>query len=289
MATRLSYQSTWTFPRALGLALLVHTVIVFGLSFSGSLSKPPVNRLEVTLSSFKSELAPDKADYIARSNQQGSGTKEKKSQLTTTELATYADIEIRDTSKSMRREAQLEQITQRQLISSRASVKKATTVVQQDKKDFQEASAGESPEEHLSLQIASLEARLDRQRKAYAHRPRVHRITSLSTRAAVDAQYQLQWQQKVEWVGNKHYPEQARLRQLEGDVRLLVSLLPDGSIKTIQILSSSGHALLDAAAMKSVHLAAPFQPFPPEIAKKTDILEIIRTWQFRQDYLSSSS
>jgi len=43
---------------------------------------------------------------------------------------------------------------------------------------------------------------------------------------------------------------------------------------------SSGKKLLDDAASRIVELAAPFQPFPPEIRKETDLLHITRTWQF---------
>ena len=43
---------------------------------------------------------------------------------------------------------------------------------------------------------------------------------------------------------------------------------------------SSGHALLDEAAVRIVKLAAPYAPFPPAIRKDTDIIEITRTWAF---------
>ena len=46
---------------------------------------------------------------------------------------------------------------------------------------------------------------------------------------------------------------------------------------------SSGHKLLDDAAIRIVKLSAPFAPFPAEIRKETDILDIIRTWQFRNN------
>jgi protein TonB len=41
--------------------------------------------------------------------------------------------------------------------------------------------------------------------------------------------------------------------------------------------------VLDAAARRIIKLAAPFPPFPPEIARDTDILEITRTWMFTND------
>jgi len=35
--------------------------------------------------------------------------------------------------------------------------------------------------------------------------------------------------------------------------------------------------------------AAPYSPFPPDIAKDTDILEITRTWIFTNDQLATRS
>jgi protein TonB len=36
-------------------------------------------------------------------------------------------------------------------------------------------------------------------------------------------------------------------------------------------------------------MAAPYPPFPPEIARDTDVLEITRTWIFTNDQLSTRS
>ncbi|MBI2307135.1 MAG: energy transducer TonB [Rhodocyclales bacterium] len=48
-----------------------------------------------------------------------------------------------------------------------------------------------------------------------------------------------------------YYPEEAIARGLEGEVRLILSLAADGSIGDVQIAASSGHALLDHAAVKA--------------------------------------
>ncbi len=55
------------------------------------------------------------------------------------------------------------------------------------------------------------------------------------------------------------------------------------------MLHSSGHRLLDQAAVQIVHLAAPFNSFPPEIRQEYDRLEIIRTWNFEIAGLSTSA
>jgi protein TonB len=49
------------------------------------------------------------------------------------------------------------------------------------------------------------------------------------------------------------------------------------------VVRSSGHDVLDQAAVRIVQLAAPFAPFPPDIAAETDVLDITRTWQFQRN------
>ena len=75
---------------------------------------------------------------------------------------------------------------------------------------------------------------------------------------------------------------------LRGDLRLLVVIRSDGTLEDIKVLSSSGYAVLDEAAIKIVRMAAPYSPFPAELKATTDKLEIIRTWQFRENQLSSN-
>ena len=72
-----------------------------------------------------------------------------------------------------------------------------------------------------------------------------------------------------------------------GDLRLLVALNKDGSVYEVKIRQSSGSRLLDEAAIKLVYQAAPYESLPPEISQDIDILEIIRTWQFRGSLTTS--
>jgi protein TonB len=65
-----------------------------------------------------------------------------------------------------------------------------------------------------------------------------------------------------------------------------VSIKSDGSLEGVEINRPSGQRILDAAALRIVQLAAPFAPFPADIARDTDILSITRTWIFtRTDQL----
>jgi protein TonB len=59
-----------------------------------------------------------------------------------------------------------------------------------------------------------------------------------------------------------------------------VAIRADGTVEQIDINTPSGYKVLDDAAKHIVQLAAPFSPFPPDIAKDVDILHITRTWTF---------
>ncbi|NKB36357.1 MAG: TonB family protein [Gammaproteobacteria bacterium] len=130
-----------------------------------------------------------------------------------------------------------------------------------------------------SMKIAALSARVDQNLLAKASRPK-RKFISASTREYKYAAYMDAWRSKVERVGNLNYPEEARKRKLSGSLVLDVALKPDGSISAITVRQPSGHKVLDDAAIRIVKLAAPFAPFPDAIQGETDILHIIRTWQF---------
>ena len=105
--------------------------------------------------------------------------------------------------------------------------------------------------------------------------------TTVAARKALDADYLIQWQADIERFGNAYYRGLA-LRHGDGDVRLKVSVLSDGSLRQIDLLESSGSAALDRAAVDTVEKLAPFAPFPEALARDTQQLDIVRTWQFRR-------
>jgi protein TonB len=65
-------------------------------------------------------------------------------------------------------------------------------------------------------------------------------------------------------------------------VQLVVALLANGNIKYIEVSKTSGSRLLDQAAVRSVRLAAPYEPFPAELRNRDEI-HIIRTWQYQSN------
>lgn len=111
---------------------------------------------------------------------------------------------------------------------------------------------------------------------------RVLRLTDAPARPDY-AYYLRAWRRQVERVGKLNYPGEARRRKLTGSLRLLVVIRADGELADARLVESSGHAVLDDAALRIVRLAAPYAPFPPRIAAQADTLEIERTWRFRGD------
>ena len=84
----------------------------------------------------------------------------------------------------------------------------------------------------------------------------------------------------MERIGSLNFPEEAKRRQIFGSLLLNVCIKPDGSLDRVEIVRSSGHGILDDAAIRIARLAAPYAPLPKDIRKDTDILCIYRTWMF---------
>ncbi|MFN3236280.1 MAG: energy transducer TonB [Pseudomonadales bacterium] len=268
------------------IALAIHAVIILGVTFTYVDRSQSATTLEVTLAQHRSKNRPDKADFLAQFDQVGSGTLEEKALITSPNKAEYHDTVIRETSPVQQTaSAPQKQEKQQATVVTTAKTTRANApeTVEQDTSSKETLTPGEKSLLQRSLEIASLEARLDQQRQIYAKRPRIKRLTSLSTASSNDAFYLNSWRRKIERIGNLNYPAEARRQKLFGSLRLLVSVLPDGSLKEVEILESSGHQVLDDAALQIVRLAAPFAPFPDELRETTDVLEIIRTWQFREN------
>ncbi|ODN43095.1 hypothetical protein BGC07_09420 [Piscirickettsia litoralis] len=94
-----------------------------------------------------------------------------------------------------------------------------------------------------------------------------------------DALYLLAWRHQVEAVGNRLYAR-ASHPGLEGKLRLLVAVNPEGSLRHVVVKQSSGNQELDDFAIEIVERSAPFAPFTANMRKHTKVLEITRVWRF---------
>jgi protein TonB len=266
------------------LATLLHAALILGISFTTTDQSQTSQTLEVTLASYKSEQAPEKADFLAQENQQGSGTLDEAKMLTTDVDADFNANSIQQTSP-LEQQASAPQVKPEQaaLISSN-NESRFKTQLKPEPEAIELIDLPNGPKKTLlerSLEMASLEAKLDTMRQIYAKAPRIQRLTAASTMKANDAYYVNSWRRKIEKMGTINYPREAESCYNDCSLRLLVSINPNGTINNLRILKSSGKKVLDDAAIRIVRRSAPFAPFTEEMKRDIDLLEIIRTWQFK--------
>jgi protein TonB len=103
---------------------------------------------------------------------------------------------------------------------------------------------------------------------------------SPDTRASDLAPYLQSWKRRVERVGTVNYPSAAQRQGLSGSPVIEVVLLSDGRLREASIRRSSGYAEIDSAALEILKLASPFEPFPPEVAARHEVMRFAYEWQF---------
>ncbi|MFC5740221.1 TonB family protein [Dyella tabacisoli] len=260
-------------------SLLLHGVLVLGITFDYIKAKPSLPTLDVTLVDVANREVPAKADFLAQANNQGGGESDhaaRPSQQFSGLLPTPSTgVAPQPTEASAPRP---EQATDAKLLTttgnSHYSVDTDTAKHEQLPQNLPEA----SEDVQRQQEMAQLAAELRDRNEAYAKRPK-KKFISANTKEFAYAAYMRSWVDRVERTGNLNYPDEARRRELYGELVLTVGLNHDGSIKSIDVIKSSGHDLLDAAAQRIVRLAAPF-PVLPSDKERVDELYITRTWQF---------
>ncbi|WP_456713413.1 energy transducer TonB [Bradyrhizobium sp. USDA 4353] len=63
----------------------------------------------------------------------------------------------------------------------------------------------------------------------------------------------------------QYYPERAERERIQGTVGLVLTLQRNGAVTNVRVASSSGVALLDAAAVDMVKRAQPLPSIPVEL------------------------
>lgn len=275
---------------AFGLSVLLHG-IVLSLHFEFPDLKKAFKKdsgLEVVLVNARHARAPDKAEALAQANLDGGGNTDAK-KMASTPVPPKDQRKDGDQLVEAKRRVQALEAAQRKLVAQAKTPPTTQTV-----KQTSDAPA-ETPREISGTElmdsaaaIARLEAKIDKNLNEYARRPRKQFIGA-RTKEYRFAQYVEDWRLKIERVGTLNYPDSAR-GKLYGSLLMSVVIRADGSVESINIHRSSGHKVLDNAARRIVELAAPFAPFPANIRRDTDILEITRTWSFTNaDAIETSS
>ena len=258
-------------------SLIAHGVVALGITFEYEKSAPSLPALDVILVQSASGEKPEKADFLAQAHNSGGGTLDKAvrpSELVSSPVNTpEAGIAPRPMQASAPKPAPP---TERELLTQqRAKFSVTTQTETPEQPPLPQPTARDVLEK--KLEMARLATEIQRESEAYAKRPKKKYI-SANTKEYAYAAYMSAWVARVERIGNLNYPDDARREQLHGDVLLTVALRKDGTIKSIDIVQSSHHSILDDAATRIVKLAAPFPAIPTE--EGVDELYITRTWQF---------
>jgi len=259
-------------------SIALHAFALFGVA----LVLPAPNKaadimqpLHVVLVNSRSQSRPVKADALAQANLDGGGNTEQDRQAKTM-LPNIGDDQKITPEQAAKQIAHLEEESKRMLTRLKSNYN--LTQPQPKKQQSPDTSTADDLVQR-SLEIARLEAQINKNTDYYQKMPR-RKFIGARTQEYRFAQYIEDWRVKVERIGNLNYPEQARREQVYGKLQLSVSIRADGSVENIEVSKSSGHRILDAAAMRIVKLAGPFSPLPPDITKDVDILTITRTWSF---------
>ncbi len=267
-------------PASLAVSLALHAFLLFGIVF---VMPDPRNLaaslqpLQVVLVNSSSNSRPEQADALAQHNLDGGGNTELDRQAKTP-LPTLDDGRQFTPEQSAQRLKQLEQENKRLMAQLKST---HTVAAPRNTKHQTEGAAGDDLVQR-SLELARLEAQINKEQDAYQKLPR-RKFIGARTQEYRFAQYVENWRIKVERIGNLNYPQAARQKRISGSLQLTVSIRADGSVGSIKINVSSGQSVLDAAAVRIVRLGAPYSPLPPDIRRDTDEIFITRTWTFTED------
>jgi protein TonB len=269
-------------------SIALHLFVILGLGFRLPHIprwEEPHNVMDVVLVNAKSAHRPEKADALAQANLDGGGNTDKKLRAATPLPA----LDARDPSRELRAAEGRVKALEAEARELMTRMKSKAMVAQMQPQPPGQAKP--DPDAHdlvaKSEEIARLEAQIRREYQAYQERPKRRFVGARATEYRF-AQYVDHWRRRIERVGNLNYPAEAKARHIYGSLQLTVAIRANGEVESIQLNRSSGHKVLDQAAIRIVRLAAPFERFPDNIRVDTDILHITRTWTFtRGDHVVS--
>ena len=265
------------------LALMLHAIVVLGVGFrqSDPGSAEPLSSLEIIIANSQSFESVENPDFLAQVDQAGGGNADEKARPSAP-VSAPTPIDQKGLSDQDRVEMRKQQLALSELYFLTQS--EADSAVQKNRQSRAEDSNSmqASEVEQRASKIARLQAEIREMSVNFAKRPKVLTLTA-STRKAVEASYLASWVEKIEHTGNLNYPQEARVKNLDGRLRMTVRINAEGEVINMKITQSSGMAVLDEAARQILRMAQPFAPFSDELRERADEIVIIRTWDFKSN------
>jgi protein TonB len=273
---------------AIGVSLAIHALLMtLHFSFPEASKAAREKALDIILVNAKSAKKPTDPQALAQANLDGGGNSDDDRRIKTPLPPTPQQTQGSEIERMQKRVRELNAAQQRLLTEAKnaRAVAPARNAAEQP---VPAASLSGLDLAESARAMARLEGEIAKNVDEYNKRPRKKFIGARAQEYRF-AQYIEDWRQKVERIGTLNYPEAAR-GKLYGSMVLTVSINADGTLGRVDINRSSGYKVLDDAARRIVQMASPYAPFPPEIRRDTDIIEITRTWYFTQgDQLSASN
>lgn len=263
---------------ALGVSLFIHGLLLtVHFTFPGALDKVKEQALEVILVNSKSARKPTSAQAKAQANLDGGGNTDEDRRASTPLPVSRQTKEGDDLVSAQKRVTELE-AHQQQMMSQLKSQKSVSADPKRNDPTPPAPNVSGLDLANSALAIARLEGQIAQRTEEYNKRPRKNFI---GARAEEDssAQYLVDWHQKVERIGNLNYPTEAR-GKLYGSLVVYLEINAEGELLQAEIRRSSGHKVLDDAALRVVRMAAPYGKFSGELRRKFDVLCFARTWTF---------
>lgn len=281
-------------PLAIGIAvsILVHG-FVLAINFAPDLKpkqKAVDQALEVVLVNARGKQKPVDPQALAQANLDGGGNTDQDRLAKTPLPASRLDQTGDQLVSTQSRVQELERLQQKLLAEAQAR----TEVIPIRRWQEQPEPSPQQRDNLSGAERAASALALDRQRAAiarnideYNKRPRKKFVGS-RTQEYRFAQYVDNWRQKIERIGSQNYPLAAR-GKVYGNVTLTVEIRQNGEVASISLERSSGHKILDDAAVRIVRKAAPYPKFPEDIERDYDVLSITRTLIFARGDLFESN
>ncbi len=270
------------------LAATIHGILILGLGFKvlsdRLLQTPPT--LNVALVQIQSTQPPRQANYLAQRNQLASGLAKRRGQPGS---AFYAPNPSRQSGSAP--------FTVHSTPPSIQAIHSYPPVLTQHESPYAVPNPHQPPRPaipphlqspqpiDLNLEQAKLTAEIRQAIHNYNKRPRRLYLDTLNAKSSIEAGYLARWVRQVERIGNLNYPQAIAQHHLHGNLVLNVLINQQGQVLRTWIAKSSGSPILDQAAIRIVHLAAPFSPFPSAMRKHDNQILITRTWMFESDDL----
>ena len=262
----------------MALSAALHAIVILGVGFAVNEAAPNTPMLDVILSGTRTPLTPKEAEFLAQASNQGGGEHDKSSRPTDTVSGPLPVPESGLAPRPLRAQSPDATPPPEARIVTGADAGKVPPEQMRPQTDPEALPPGEQKILH-DIDMARLAAEVHLNSQRYAKRPK-RKFVSASTQEYAYADYLRRWVDRAERVGNLNYPEAARQRGLSGQVVMSIGIRRDGSVESSQVLVSSGQPVLDQAALRIAKLAQPY-PALPKTADNIDVLNVVRTWNFR--------